>query len=108
MTQLEPTNTHAYHNRGLSFDKLGQHHEAVRDFRKVLELEQAGGSAGVGLGQVGLNRTASTSAGTTIGTLEKSVSGSGNGGGEIEKDMGEIMSAASFVGKRPQGYQTIG
>ncbi len=30
--QLDPANVHAYHNRGISHDKLGQYEEAVQDF----------------------------------------------------------------------------
>lgn len=37
--QLDPRNTHAYHNRGISYDKLGMYEEAIRDFTRVIQLE---------------------------------------------------------------------
>lgn len=37
--QLDPRNTHAYHNRGISYDKLGMYDEAIKDFTRVLQLE---------------------------------------------------------------------
>ncbi|CAM9399424.1 unnamed protein product, partial [Heterosigma akashiwo] len=33
------SNTHAYHNRGISYDKIGEFQSAVEDFAKVLELD---------------------------------------------------------------------
>jgi Flp pilus assembly protein TadD len=35
VVQLDPQNVHAYHNRGISHDKLGQYAEAVQDFSEV-------------------------------------------------------------------------
>ncbi|HIB13370.1 MAG: tetratricopeptide repeat protein [SAR202 cluster bacterium] len=29
----------AYHNRGRSYDKLGQHQRAIEDYDKVIELD---------------------------------------------------------------------
>ena len=37
--ELDPTNSHAYHNRGISYDKIGDFEKAIADFTKVLELE---------------------------------------------------------------------
>ena len=39
MIELDPANSHAYHNRGISLDKLGRFAEAVRDFSAVLQLD---------------------------------------------------------------------
>ena len=36
---MDPTNAHAYHNRGISYDKKGQYESAIADFTKVLELD---------------------------------------------------------------------
>ncbi len=33
---IEPSNSHAYHNRGTSYDKLGQSDKAIADFAKVV------------------------------------------------------------------------
>ena len=33
--ELDPTNTHAYHNRGISYDKIGDYEKAIADFTKV-------------------------------------------------------------------------
>lgn len=44
---LEPLNSHAYHNRGISHDKLGQQSSAISDFSMVLELDATVGSAPV-------------------------------------------------------------
>ena len=35
--EMDPTNTHAHHNRGISFDKNGNFQAAITDFTKVLE-----------------------------------------------------------------------
>jgi hypothetical protein len=37
--EMDPTNAHAYHNRGISYDKLGFVDLAIADFTKVLELD---------------------------------------------------------------------
>lgn len=36
---LDPGNSHAYHNRGISHDKLGNWDAAIADFSRVLELD---------------------------------------------------------------------
>ena len=36
---LDPTNAHAYHNRGISHDKSGAFHAAIEDFNEVLRLD---------------------------------------------------------------------
>ena len=33
--ELDPTNSHAYHNRGISYDKIGLVDLAIADFTKV-------------------------------------------------------------------------
>lgn len=42
---LDPTNAHAYHNRGISHDKSGAYESAVADFSKVLELDASNANA---------------------------------------------------------------
>lgn len=37
--ELDANNTHAFHNRGISYDKLGMFEEAIKDFSKVLDLD---------------------------------------------------------------------
>ena len=32
--EIDPSNSHAYHNRGISYDKLGQFERAIADFSK--------------------------------------------------------------------------
>lgn len=32
--ELDPRNSHAYHNRGISYDKLGRYEAAIVDFTK--------------------------------------------------------------------------
>ena len=39
--RLDPTNAHALHNRGISYDRLGRDDEAARDFERALELENS-------------------------------------------------------------------
>ena len=39
MIKLDPGNSHAYHNRGISLDKLGHFDSAIADFTKVLEID---------------------------------------------------------------------
>ena len=36
---LDPHNSHAFHNRGISLDKLGHFDAAIADFTKVLEID---------------------------------------------------------------------
>ena len=36
---LDPCNTHAFHNRGISYDKLTLYDKAIQDFTRVLELD---------------------------------------------------------------------
>lgn len=38
---LDPTNAHAYHNRGISHDKSGAYESAVADFSKVRSTPSA-------------------------------------------------------------------
>ena len=38
--RLDPSNCHAYHNRGISYDKKGDFERAISDFTKVLELDK--------------------------------------------------------------------
>ena len=33
--ELDPSNAHAYHNRGISYDKVGDFEKAIADFTKV-------------------------------------------------------------------------
>ena len=33
--RIDPYNAHAYHNRGLAFDKIGSFDQAIADFTKV-------------------------------------------------------------------------
>ena len=37
--RLDPANSHALHNRGISYDRLGRDDEAARDFERALEIE---------------------------------------------------------------------
>ena len=37
---LDPLNSHAFHNRGIIYDRLGESQRAMADFTKVLELEE--------------------------------------------------------------------
>lgn len=55
---LDPCNAHAYHNRGISYDKIGQYEKAIQDFQKVLELDSHAfsGVAVVSAQQLGRNR----------------------------------------------------
>ena len=39
--RLDPTNAHALHNRGISYDRLGRDDEAARDFERALEIENS-------------------------------------------------------------------
>ena len=32
--EIDPSNSHAYHNRGISYDKLGRFELAIADFSK--------------------------------------------------------------------------
>lgn len=41
--ELDSNNAHAYHNRGISYDKIGDFEKAITDFTKVLELESIEG-----------------------------------------------------------------
>lgn len=38
--RLDPKNCHAYHNRGISYDKKGDFEKAIADFTKVLKLDK--------------------------------------------------------------------
>jgi len=42
---LDPTNAHAYHNRGISYDKQGLYEAAIADFSRVLELDATNANA---------------------------------------------------------------
>ena len=37
--ELDKHNTHALHNRGISFDKLGLYHKAVEDLTEAVRLD---------------------------------------------------------------------
>jgi len=39
--RIDPTNAHALHNRGISYDRLGRDDEAARDFERALEIENS-------------------------------------------------------------------
>ena len=39
MLRIDPYNAHAYHNRGISLEKIGETDKAIADFTKVLELD---------------------------------------------------------------------
>lgn len=39
VVRLDSSNVHAFHNRGISYDKLGYFERAVKDFNQVLKLE---------------------------------------------------------------------
>ena len=45
MTALDPANAHAFHNRGISYDKKGQYEAAIADFTRVLELDATNANA---------------------------------------------------------------
>lgn len=55
---LDAKNAHAYHNRGISYDKTGQYEKAIQDFQKVLELNSKafGGGGVVSAQQLDRNR----------------------------------------------------
>jgi tetratricopeptide (TPR) repeat protein len=36
--------SHAYHNRGLSYERIGKQDAAVKDFQKVIEIDQSTGN----------------------------------------------------------------
>jgi tetratricopeptide (TPR) repeat protein len=43
--QLDPTNALAYHNRGLSYEQLGNHTQAIADYNRALQLDPSYGQA---------------------------------------------------------------
>ena len=43
--KIDPKNTHAYHNRGISYDKLGNRDMAIQDFSSVLQLDPTNANA---------------------------------------------------------------
>ena len=43
--ELDPRNSHAHHNRGISHDKKGEFQQAIADFSRVLELDQTNANA---------------------------------------------------------------
>lgn len=45
MIELDPGNAHAFHNRGISYDKKAQYEAAIGDFSRVLELDPANANA---------------------------------------------------------------
>lgn len=80
---VDPHNGHAYHNRGIMYDKLGQQDLAIQDFGMVLQIDSkidkhAGGELGVGYGS-----------GAGIG-------GAAGGGGKGPGP--KIMSTQNFLG----------
>jgi lipoprotein NlpI len=42
---LDPLNSHAFHNRGISYDKKGMFEAAIADFTRVLELDSTNANA---------------------------------------------------------------
>ena len=50
MISLDPSNSHAYHNRGISYDKNGDFQNAILDFQHVLKLDANNANAWFNLG----------------------------------------------------------
>lgn len=42
---MDPGNSHAFHNRGISYDKNGDFERAIQDFTKVLDLDSSNANA---------------------------------------------------------------
>lgn len=45
MISLDPVNTHAFHNRGISYDKKGEYELAIRDFSTVIDIDPSNANA---------------------------------------------------------------
>lgn len=43
--KIDPYNTHALHNKGISFERLGEFQEAIRCFSHVIDMDEKNANA---------------------------------------------------------------
>lgn len=42
---MDPKNTHALHNRGISYERLSRYKDAIKDFSKVIQIDPENANA---------------------------------------------------------------